>query len=169
MLKNSGEPPAADTLWAKAKRRGGFSDTWRQGFRHELASALAWLVNHPESSALTTDLVAYLIATHHGKIRLSLRSMPGEIEPDETDRLFARGVWDGDRLPAVELADGSTVGPTNLDLAVMRMGDSSGGTSWLSRMLSLRDDPALGPFRLSFLETLLRAADGRASASAKGT
>ncbi len=167
LLKKSGEPPAADTLWAKAERRGGFPDSWRRGFRHELASALAWLRNHPDEQA-PSDLVAYLIATHHGKIRLSLRSMPGETEPIEPERLFARGVWDGDPLPAVELPDGSTVGPTKLDLAVMRMGDSSCGPSWLSRMLALRDDPAFGPFRLPFLETLLRAADGRASESAQG-
>ncbi|MGJ3241645.1 MAG: type I-G CRISPR-associated helicase/endonuclease Cas3g [Opitutales bacterium] len=163
MLKAAGEPPDPHTLWAKAERRGGFPDTWRRGFRHELASALAWLGNHPECSALTTDLVAYLIATHHGKIRLSLRSMPGETEPKDPNRLFARGVWDGEELPPVDLPDGQTVGPTKLDLAVMRMGASSGGPSWLSRMLALRDDPALGPFRLAFLETLLRAADGRAS------
>ena len=63
---------------------------------------------------------------------------------------------------------GKTAGPTKLDLAVMRMGASSGKNSWLSRMLALRDDPELGPLRLSLLETLLRAADGRASASAQG-
>ena len=163
LLRKSGKPPNADMLWAKAERRGGLPDTWRRGFRHELASALAWLGNHPESSALPTDLVAYLIATHHGKIRLSLRSMPDETGPEESDRLFARGVWDGDQLPAVDLPDGQTVGPTKLELAVMRMGASSGKNSWLSRMLALRDDPALGPFRLPFLEALLRAADARAS------
>jgi len=163
MLKTVGQPPEADTLWAKSEKRGGFPDTWRRGFRHELASALAWLRNNPNNHALSTNLVAYLIATHHGKIRLSLRSMPGEPEPENPDRLFARGVWDGDQLPSVDLPDGQTTEPTKLDLAVMRVGDSSGGPSWLSRMISLRDEPALGPFRLPFLETLLRAADGRAS------
>jgi hypothetical protein len=43
------------------------------------------------------------------------------------------------------------------------------GPSWLARTIALRD--RLGPFHLAFLETLLRAADARASAlanSAKG-
>lgn len=48
-----------------------------------------------------------------------------------------------------------------LDLSLMRLGAGS----WLERMLTLRDDTdTLGPFRLAFLEALLRAADIRASA-----
>jgi CRISPR-associated endonuclease/helicase Cas3 len=38
-----------------------------------------------------------------------------------------------------------------------------GEGSWLERTLRLRDDPALGPFRLAYLETLVRVADWRAS------
>ena len=45
----------------------------------------------------------------------------------------------------------------------MEMGsDPARGPSWLARMLTLRD--RLGLFPLAYLETLLRAADGRASA-----
>jgi CRISPR-associated endonuclease/helicase Cas3 len=43
----------------------------------------------------------------------------------------------------------------------MQMGEGPHGPSWLARTVSLRD--GLGPFRLAFLETLLRAADVRAS------
>jgi CRISPR-associated endonuclease/helicase Cas3 len=35
--------------------------------------------------------------------------------------------------------------------------------SWTEVACSLRDDPALGPFRLAYLEALVRVADWRAS------
>lgn len=140
----------------------------RTGFRHELASALAWL--HHVTSAETTDddelvdLVAYLIAAHHGKVRLSIRSMPNEIGPKKRTMKFARGIWEGDSIPAVDLGNGETstaVECVNLDL--MNLGDSDSGPSWLARSLSVRDE--YGPFRLAFLETLLRVADWRGSAN----
>lgn len=39
----------------------------------------------------------------------------------------------------------------------------AGEFSWLERVIHLRDE--LGPFRLAFLEAILRAADMRASAT----
>jgi CRISPR-associated endonuclease/helicase Cas3 len=46
----------------------------------------------------------------------------------------------------------------------MEMGqDTLGRPSWVERMVSLRDGEDLGPFRLAFLEALIRAADVRAS------
>ena len=105
------------------------------------------------------DLVAYLVAAHHGKVRLSLRSLPGESEPREPGRLFARGVWDGDVLPPFSLPDGRSFEGLELDLSLMQLGEGS----WLERMLELRDAAHLGPFRLALLETLVRIADWRAS------
>jgi CRISPR-associated endonuclease/helicase Cas3 len=49
----------------------------------------------------------------------------------------------------------------SLDLSFMQMGQGQHGSSWLARAVALRD--RLGPFRLAYLETLLRAADARAS------
>jgi hypothetical protein len=74
----------------------------RKHFRHELASALAIL--HPQSGLRDDqlDLIAYLAAAHHGKVRLSIRSLPEEKRPSDARR-FARGIWDGDLLPPVEL------------------------------------------------------------------
>jgi hypothetical protein len=48
------------------------------------------------------------------------------------------------------------------DLSFMQMGEGQHGPSWLARAIALRD--RLGPFRFAFFETMLRAADTRASA-----
>jgi len=49
----------------------------------------------------------------------------------------------------------------------MVMGQRPQGPSWLARTLSLRDSPEIGPFRLAFLEALLRVADWQASQKRK--
>ena len=149
-------------------------DPRRRHFRHELASALGIL--HPTSGfpldpGPARDLAAYLAAAHHGKVRLSIRSLPNEsIPPSDPDhptgRRFARGVWDADTLPACDLGSGVHAPEIVLSLEPMELGlceaePFSGQPSWAERTLHLRD--TLGPFCLSFLETLLRAADGRAS------
>ncbi|MFN8188290.1 MAG: CRISPR-associated helicase Cas3' [Gaiellales bacterium] len=130
-------------------------------FRHELVSGLLAL-QHGKA-----NLVAYLAAVHHGKVRLSIRSLPREPRPPEADRRFARGVWDGDLVPDVELGGGIAVPATTIDLSYMELGEANGrGPSWLARTLALRDDPGLGPFRLGFLEMIMKAADERASGGA---
>ncbi|RYD71695.1 MAG: CRISPR-associated endonuclease Cas3'', partial [Verrucomicrobiaceae bacterium] len=96
-----GSEPAAKapkTAWRSAKlpAKPQPSEVRRKYFRHELASALGVL--HPETPLLAQgmdrDLVAYLIAAHHGKVRLSIRSLPGEW-PAPNGIRFARGVWEG--------------------------------------------------------------------------
>ncbi|MES2792132.1 MAG: CRISPR-associated endonuclease Cas3'', partial [Planctomycetota bacterium] len=165
-----------DTLWAKSGHSSNGSGTFykkaeywvdgasarenRVGFRHEFASALAWL--HHSGHEADANLIAFLIAAHHGKVRVSIRSLPNEEPPADPDRLFARGVWHGDVLPAVDLGNGEIVSATPLNLDLMKLGDGEYGQSWLSRVLALRDDSEnYGPFRLSFLETILRVADWR--------
>jgi CRISPR-associated endonuclease/helicase Cas3 len=154
-------------LWAKSAQRG-----WRpkrdgrevKGFRHELAPALAWMLMAQLEAHKEGDLVGYLIAAHHGRVRLSIRSLPDEMgDPTDPDRLFARGVWDGDKLPSIVL-NGINVPAMTLDLSFMKMGHGVHGPSWLARAVALRE--RLGPFRLAYLETLLRAADMRISAAA---
>jgi CRISPR-associated endonuclease/helicase Cas3 len=140
--------------WAKSDGRPARRFE-RRAFRHELASALAFLQQG------ATDLEAYLVAAHHGKVRLSIRSRPSEYEPPD-DRRFALGVWDGDRLPAVDLGAGTTSREVTLDLAVMEMGEGMAGQSWLARTVALLD--VHGPFRLALWETLVRIADWRGTA-----
>jgi CRISPR-associated endonuclease/helicase Cas3 len=136
----------------------------RPYFRHELASALA-LLAHDEWSR-EADLVAYLIAAHHGKVRMNLRALPRERSPSDKGRQdvrFARGVWEGDRLPPVPLANGEDWAGGALTLAVMELGlDEVTRESWTERTRDLLD--RFGPFDLAWMETLVRVADWRASA-----
>ncbi|WP_040453176.1 type I-G CRISPR-associated helicase/endonuclease Cas3g [Hydrocarboniphaga effusa] len=132
----------------------------RKHFRHELASALAWIARHGD--APDADLIAFLIAAHHGKVRLSLRALPDEAEPEgeHAGKLFARGVWQGDELPELEFA-GEKLPRTSLSLELMRLGEGPQGASWVTRTQALLK--AYGPFRLAWLETLVRLADWRAT------
>lgn len=146
----------ASVLLAKSNKEGRHE---RPYFRHELGSALA-LLRKGES-----DLAVYLTACHHGKVRLSIRAFPKEKKPSAAGVKFARGVYDGDILRAAQLDGIETVG-TILDLEPMLLGAGpNGDASWLSRMIGLRD--RLGVFRLAYLESLIVAADCRASADPK--
>ena len=130
----------------------------RKFFRHELASMLAWLAQHDGEP--DADLIAYLIAAHHGKVRLSMRAMPTEDAAVGVKR-YARGVWEGDVLPALDF-DGEHSDEITIKLALMELGEGEQGPSWTTRTLGLLE--RFGPFQLAWLETLVRLADWRASA-----
>jgi CRISPR-associated endonuclease/helicase Cas3 len=147
------ETPTAPLL-AKSETNQRHS---RPHFRHELASALALLqTGH-------SDLTIYLAASHHGKVRLSIRALAGETKPNSEEQRYARGIHEGESLAAVDLGDG-VITPLieNLSLEPMLLGASADGArSWLERMIALRE--GIGVFRLAYLECLVRAADVRAS------
>ena len=168
------EPAARATIGRAArwhdlgKAHEVFQDTkqtrhGRTWFRHELASALAFLAH--EDWSRDADLTAYLIAAHHGKVRMNLRALPREAAPKEgrAGARFARGVWEGDELPPFDLEGGERWAGGSLLLSIMELGwDDVSRESWTERT---REQLArLGPFRLAWLETLLRVADWRASA-----
>ena len=137
----------------------------RPYFRHELVSALALLGEGSVAlrEILEADLVVYLVAAHHGRIRLGIRGMPGEQMVD--GRTVVLGVRDGEYLAAVRVDDGCEIPASVMDLSVMEMGERDGRPSWSARVLELRDRPDVGPFRLGYLEAVVRLADWAASAS----
>ena len=139
--------------WRKQAERN------RKYFRHELASSLAFLASRQWDEK--ANLVAYLIAAHHGKVRMCLRALPKE-RPAEDGKLFARGVWDGDCLPETDLGD-VVIPAMTLDLNLMQLGEGPCGPSWSTRTQGLLKQ--YGPFRLAWLEALVRIADWRASAA----
>ncbi len=149
------DPRRTSGPWAKSDgQHGGRNE--RRFFRHELASALAWLAEGKP------DLGAFVVAAHHGKVRVSLRARPGEEPPFAArGKRFAHGVHDGDVLPAVNLGAGVTVPEQTLSLACMDLGGGGEGPSWSDRIQRLIEEH--GPFRLAYVETLVRVADWRAS------
>ena len=97
LLAKSAEKDTAATRRTQAEKQG-----LHKYFRHELASALAFLRQH--DGERDADLVAFLIATHHGKVRMGLRALPEE-RADEPGLRIARGVQDGDLLPELRCGD----------------------------------------------------------------
>lgn len=124
---------------------------------HPLAESLRSL--SPEEF----DLLAYLVCSHHGKVRCTLASTP---QDQKSDLASTFGILDSEALPATEIASSSgsfeelPALKLSLELASIGLG-SRYGRSWNERVMDLLERH--GPFDLAYLEALFRVADWRAS------
>jgi CRISPR-associated endonuclease/helicase Cas3 len=114
------------------------------------------------------DLFAYMVCSHHGKVRGAWHTTPADQEFRDFDArgLPIHGVRNGDLLPpvAINTADGRSylVPALSLSLEPARLGFSPHtGASWAERTGRLLTTHGL--FHLGYLEALMRAADARAS------
>jgi CRISPR-associated endonuclease/helicase Cas3 len=165
-LVEGAEPPPEANLLPVAKsptrarlivRRGKKGTQPRRAFRHELVSALlldtdagpVWMRDQGLTDA-EFALCRYLVAAHHGRIRLQPRDPMAEGRDGST----IHGLVDGEPL-----LGGAHDGATDpvVDLSPFR----GGVGSWSAMALQLLEE--FGPFRLAYLETLVRMADWRAS------
>lgn len=111
------------------------------------------------------NLLAYLVCSHHGKVRVAWHACAADQEAsDGVARI--RGIADGVSLPSLPLftADGhlSSLPESRLDLSPSFAGlNNKTGQGWTERVLSLLAEH--GPFRLAWFEAIMRAADQRAS------
>lgn len=133
------------------------------------ADAVESPVDHPlgrELAALSApdfDLLAWLVCSHHGKVRCVWTSTPHD---QESEHGGIHGLCEGDPLPSFALGDGDAVlgavPSLTLSLAPAALGMGSRyGASWADRVSGLLE--RFGPFALAYLEALLRVADVRAS------
>ncbi len=169
------QPNHPALAWPDEELRAAFDSVPSESCTPLADSALA-----AEIAALNVkqfNLLIYLVAAHHGKVRLSLRSSPDDLRedvpwpcPPETRQ--ARGVREGDSLPDVALpgldfTSSKILAPAvTLHLDVMDLGlSSASGPSWRERTGALL--AAHGPFRLAWYEAILRVADQRASKRAE--
>jgi CRISPR-associated endonuclease/helicase Cas3 len=115
-------------------------------------------------TATEFDLLAYLVLSHHGKVRVALHAGPKDQEYVARDDrgLPIRGVRDGDSLPAISLDGQSSLPSLSLTLTPAAVGVSPvTGQSWRDRTAALLR--IYGAGSLAYLEALLIAADRRGS------
>jgi CRISPR-associated endonuclease/helicase Cas3 len=154
-----GEAPAEGGPFAKSPHRGRpqFMDgeQKRPSFRHELVSALMLTGPRGEQAMASAgvpaegfDLCRYLVAAHHGIIRVHLQDPV--VEGRSGQYLF--GLKPGDTVP------GLSGEAAAIDWELFRGGPGS----WTDTSLRLLEE--WGPFRLAYAEMLVRMADWRASA-----
>jgi CRISPR-associated endonuclease/helicase Cas3 len=126
---------------------------------------MAWEKVLSELDATAFNLLAYLVASHHGKVRMSLHASPTDQDYRDQDGrgLPIRGIREGDLLPPIYgPQDAELLGRTALTLETAQLGLSDRtGPSWTERALDLLR--ARGSGALALLEAIIRAADVRAS------
>jgi CRISPR-associated endonuclease/helicase Cas3 len=132
-------------VWAKSPSMSHYQ---RRGFRHELASAIGALIQGK------SFLFAYIVAAHHGKVRVQLDNFYWLKEEKGL-----RGLIAGDIIPPCSLGNDASGSEVKIDEFSISLPDAG---EW--KIHVEKEIENLGVFKLSYLETLVRIADRRASA-----
>lgn len=168
------------TIYAKCKSMKKYTIT---NFRHEALSAMAILKKtdgRKDYNGIDWHLAAYIVASHHGKVRMSMRNPSGIVLKDGIEYITGVSTDSTDTIPnfLATSADVSTdvclkingwdedkliTGPSIAKIGSSRSANNS--MSWIQMTHELL--LTYGPFRLACLEAVFRAADQRASAKEK--
>ena len=173
MTREAPEQISLDEVWAKRGNNEGERNKRhkRTGYRHEALSALAFLEMREWTRDL--DVTTYLIASHHGKVRMSMRS----VSRKNFDGKYILGIETcGEKVP-VFFSHNNTKSKASKEKLLIndeqdkevfvkpdiaRVGSTDDGKkSWIRMTLGVLKQ--YGPFRLGLLEAIIRAADEKAS------
>jgi hypothetical protein len=169
------EPDAAAVQagrpWAKsghgASGRLEFADG--VSFLHELASLL--IIDSPLRGLLAAapdaDLCRYLVLAHHGRLRMRVAEQPddavteAEPEAEAVPRPGVRAIFGLGQGAVTVVPPMLGLGQSELTVDLTQFGSGGDDSAWHQTAAGLLDK--YGPFRLAYLETVVRIADWRAS------
>jgi CRISPR-associated endonuclease/helicase Cas3 len=152
---------------------------FRPGMRHEAASALAMWHRYREGKASYPALAVYLAAAHHGKVRTVFRSLTESgddafgVSRQEQKLQINSEQWPLDFTGVSDGAEGTWTeggfvltghGWTGLVADLLGPWRASTDDPAEAGVVPANEPRALGPFKLAYLEALVRIADWRASA-----